>query len=46
MKHGKLLYSGAGRTREYGACALQVGYTRLDTHSQYATLLAFSLQQW
>jgi len=31
---GKILYSGAGRIWKYGACALHVGYLRLQTHTQ------------
>ena len=30
----KILYSGAGHRRQYGACALHAGYLRLHTHTQ------------
>ena len=30
---GKLLYSGAGHRRQYGACALNSGYRRQQTHT-------------
>ena len=32
--------------RQYGACALHVGYLRLHTHSQYVIFTALSLQRW
>ena len=31
---GKILQSGAGHRRQYGACALHAGYLRLQTHTQ------------
>jgi hypothetical protein len=31
---GKILYSQTGHTGQYGACALEAGYLRLQTHSQ------------
>jgi hypothetical protein len=30
---GKILYSGAGRRWQYGACALRAGYLRLQIHT-------------
>ena len=33
-------------TWQYGACVLHTGYPRLQTHSEYIILIAFSLQHW
>jgi len=32
-KGGKILYSGVGHRRQYGACALHAGYLRLQTRT-------------
>ena len=45
-KHGKILYSRTGHRSQNGACALHTGYLRLQTHSEYVILIAFTLQQW
>jgi hypothetical protein len=31
---GKILYSRVGHGRQYGACALEAGYLRIQTHTQ------------
>jgi len=31
---------------QYGACALDAGYLRLQTHTEYKIITAFPLQQW
>jgi hypothetical protein len=37
---------GAGHRWQSGACALHVGYLRLEIHSGCVILIAFPLQQW
>jgi len=46
MKRGKMLQSEAGLRWQYGACASQAGYPRLQTHTGCVTFIAFTLQQW
>jgi hypothetical protein len=43
---GNILYSRTGHRRQYAACAFHAGQLRLQTHSEYAILIAFPLQQW
>jgi len=42
----KILCSRTGHRRQYGACAFHARQRRLQTHSEYVTLIAFPLQQW
>ena len=47
MRCGKIMFSLAGHSWQFGACTLHAGYLCLQTHIQYyAILLAVPLQQW
>jgi len=45
-KRGKILHRRTDHRWQYGTCALNTGYLRLQTHSECIIFIPFPLQHW